>query len=134
MCRKLYCLSGCLYFVFLCCTERKLCSFIRKPAILMPSGNLNSGRSRDTNDLKVRPLEVNHSLTNPHSHPSLILYHSHLSHCLTFSLSLMVLFYIIYDFLIAYKISIILRYLEYCLHFQVVFFWQSNTNEVQSLL
>jgi hypothetical protein len=24
----------------------------------MPSGNLNSGRSRDTDDLKVRPLKV----------------------------------------------------------------------------
>jgi hypothetical protein len=61
MCRK-FCLSGCLYFIFLCCTEWKLCSFIRKPAVLMPSGNLNSGRSRDTDDLKVRPLKVNDHL------------------------------------------------------------------------
>jgi hypothetical protein len=59
MCRKLYCLSGCLYFVFLCCTEWKMCSFIRESAVLMPSGNLNSGRGRDTDDLKVRPLKVN---------------------------------------------------------------------------
>jgi hypothetical protein len=36
-----------------------MCSFIRKSAVLMSSGNLNSGRSHDTDDLKIRPLKVN---------------------------------------------------------------------------
>jgi hypothetical protein len=35
-----------------------MCSFIQKSAVLMPSGNLNSGPSRDSDDLKVRPLKV----------------------------------------------------------------------------
>jgi hypothetical protein len=37
-----------------------MCSFIQKSAVLMPSGNLNSGRTHDTDDLKVCPLKVKH--------------------------------------------------------------------------
>jgi hypothetical protein len=58
MCRKFYCLSGCFEFVYLCCIERKMCSFFWKSATLKTYDHLNSDCRRVPDNLKVRTLKV----------------------------------------------------------------------------